>query len=52
MLEAAATWGVPPWEITDRGSKYIWFVRWSSYTNTVNKAMRERRNKAKETRHN
>ncbi len=42
MLEAAEAWGVPPWEIAERDSKYTWYTRWSSYTNVVNKARRER----------
>lgn len=49
-MEAAEAWGVPPWEITDQGSKYLWYARWSSYTTTVNKAMREKRNEAKGNR--
>lgn len=43
MLEAAEAWGVPPWEIVERDSKFTWYSRWSSYQQTVNKAMRERR---------
>lgn len=51
MLEAAEVWGCPPWEIAGQGSTFLWYARWSSYTNTVNKAMREKRDKAKGNSH-
>lgn len=42
VLEAAEAWGCAPWEIAP-GGKFLWYSRWVSYTNTVNKAIRERR---------
>lgn len=44
VLEAAEAWGVPPWEIAP-GGKFEWYARWSSYRETVNKAVKERREK-------
>lgn len=44
MLEAAEAWGCAPWEIAP-GGKFLWYSRWVSYTNTVNKAIREAREK-------
>lgn len=44
MLEAAEAWGCPPWEIAP-GGKFLWYARWSSYKQTIDKAMKERREK-------
>jgi len=44
VLDAAEAWGCPPWEIAP-GGKFLWYARWSSYTQTVNKAIKERREK-------
>ncbi len=43
VLEAAEAWGTPPWEIAGRDSPFVWYSRFTSYQQTVNKAMRERR---------
>ena len=45
VLEAAEAWGCPPWEIAERDSKVTWYFRYSSYQQTVNKALREKRDK-------
>lgn len=43
VLEAAEAWGVPPWEITGNGSRFLWYSRWMAYTDAVNRAVKERR---------